>query len=101
MSADPILSAVRAYFETTLAAHGATARGVDWNDEAGQRLRHRQFGVLVTTSHLDTQAYTEIREDAHPVIVLAARDITDSLKTQGLNNTTALRQHLHDKHPPR
>jgi Restriction endonuclease AspBHI N-terminal/Restriction endonuclease len=64
------------------------------------RLRHRQFGVLVTTSHLDTQAYTEIREDAHPVIVLAARDIADILKIQGLNNLAALRRHLHDKHPP-
>ena len=48
MSADPILAAVRAYFEATLAAHGATAKGVDWNDEAGQRLRHRQFLRLVT-----------------------------------------------------
>jgi SAM-dependent methyltransferase len=47
MSADPILAAVCAYFEATLAAHGATAKGVDWNDEAGQRLRHRQFLRLV------------------------------------------------------
>ena len=30
------------------------------------RLRYRQFGVLVTTSHLDSQAYQEIREDGHP-----------------------------------
>lgn len=65
------------------------------------RLRHRQFGVLVTTSHLDKQAYTEIREDAHPVIVLAGRDIADILKAQGLNNLAALRRHLRDKHPPR
>ncbi len=48
MSCDPILAAVRAYFETTLAAHGATAKGVDWNDELGQRLRHRQFLRLVS-----------------------------------------------------
>ncbi len=27
------------------------------------RLRHRQFGILVTTSHLDRQAYKEIKED--------------------------------------
>jgi hypothetical protein len=65
------------------------------------RLRHRQFGVLVTTSHLDTQAYTEIREDAHPVIILVGRDITDILKTQGLNNPTGLKQYLDEKHPPR
>jgi hypothetical protein len=65
------------------------------------RLRHRQFGVLVTTSHLDSQAYKEIREDGHPVIVLAARDITDILKKSGLDTTTALRRHLHDNYPQR
>ena len=43
IASDAILGAVRAYFETTLAAHGATPKGVDWNDAAGQRLRHRQF----------------------------------------------------------
>lgn len=30
------------------------------------RLKHRQFGVLVTTSHLHEQAYKEIREDGPP-----------------------------------
>ena len=65
------------------------------------RLRHRQFGVLITTSHLDAQAYTEIREDGHPVIVLAGRDIIDILKTQGLNTLVQLQQYLDEKHPPR
>jgi Restriction endonuclease AspBHI N-terminal/Restriction endonuclease len=65
------------------------------------RLRHRQFGVLVTTSHLDAQAYTEIREDGHPVIILAGRDITDILNAQGLSNPAQLQQYLHEKHPPR
>jgi hypothetical protein len=54
-----------------------------------------------TTSHLDTQAYTEIREDGHPVIVLAGRDITDILKTEGLNTPAQLQQYLNEKHPPR
>jgi hypothetical protein len=54
------------------------------------RLRHRQFGVLVTTSHVDAQAYTEIREDGHPVVILAGRDIADILKTLGLNNPAQL-----------
>jgi hypothetical protein len=63
------------------------------------RLRHRQFGVLVTTSHLDTQAYREIREDNHPVVVLAGRDITDILKATGLDTTTAIRRHLHENYP--
>ncbi len=43
MGNDPILAAVRAHYEGTVAAHGNTAKGVDWKDEDGQRLRHRQF----------------------------------------------------------
>jgi Restriction endonuclease len=32
------------------------------------RLRHRQFGILVTTSYLGHQAYEELRSDRHPVL---------------------------------
>ena len=42
-----ILDAVAGHYEQALATHGPTARGVDWKDEAGQRLRHRQFLRLV------------------------------------------------------
>ena len=48
------------------------------------RLRHRQFGVLVTTSYLAPQAYAELRQDDHPVVVISARDIVDILKRQGI-----------------
>ena len=47
MSRDLILAAVSAHYEAVLAAHGATAKGVDWKDENGQRLRHHQFLRLV------------------------------------------------------
>lgn len=66
-----------------------------------RRLRHRQFSVLVTTSHLDRHAYKDIREDGHPVVVLAGRDITDILKRSGFNSVVALRRHLHDNYSPR
>ncbi len=46
------------------------------------RLRHRQFGILVTTSYLGKQAYEELREDQHPVVVVAGRDIVDVLRTR-------------------
>lgn len=46
------------------------------------RLRHRQFGILVTTSFLDRQAYDELVEDQHPVIVIAAADIAEMLKAR-------------------
>lgn len=64
------------------------------------RLRQRQFGILATTSHLDAQAYREIREDGHPVIVLAGRDIIEMLKARGLDNVSMLRHYLQETHPP-
>lgn len=44
------------------------------------RLRHRQFGILVTTSYLSDQAYHELKEDKHPVVVIAACDIARLLR---------------------
>lgn len=44
------------------------------------RLRHRQFGVLVTTSYLASQAYTELKEDKHPVVIISGGDIVNTLK---------------------
>jgi len=44
------------------------------------RLRHRQFGILVTTSFLSNQAYKELKEDDHPVVVISGRDITKLLR---------------------
>lgn len=46
------------------------------------RLRHRQFGVLVTTSYLASQAYTELKEDKHPVVIISGIDIVDTLKSR-------------------
>ena len=46
------------------------------------RLRHRQFGILVTTSYVNSQAYKEIKEDGHPVIIISAKDIVKILKRE-------------------
>jgi len=54
------------------------------------RLRHRQFGVFMTTSFVQTQAYKEIVEDRHPVIVIAAKDIVDVLRKSDLNTRDKL-----------
>lgn len=43
------------------------------------RLRHRQFGILITTSFLSAQAYEELIEDAHPIVVIAGGDIAELL----------------------
>lgn len=39
----PILEQVRSFYGARFAEHGATAKGVDWKDEASHNLRHRQF----------------------------------------------------------
>ena len=58
------------------------------------RLRHRQFGVLITTSWVHDQAYSEIVEDGHPVIILSGRDITELLKEAGLKTVEDLTKWL-------
>lgn len=58
------------------------------------RLRHRQFGILVTTSYVNTQAYKEIKEDRHPVIVIAGADIVELLKKNGYTDPIAVRTWL-------
>ncbi len=55
------------------------------------QLRHRQFGVIVTTSYVSTQAYQELREDQHPVAIIAAADIARTLRTRGLSNASQIR----------
>jgi hypothetical protein len=63
------------------------------------RLRHRQFGVLVTTSYLHSQAYRELKEDGHPVVVIAAKDIVDILARAGLNSVTDVVHWLESNFP--
>ena len=54
------------------------------------RLRHRQFGILVTTSFLGHQAYQELRSDRHPVVVIAGADIAAILVKAGLGTPEAV-----------
>lgn len=61
------------------------------------RLRHRQFGILVTTSWVDLQAYREIKEDAHPIVVVSAADIVSLLKAAGRRDAKAVGEWLADE----
>lgn len=63
------------------------------------RLRHRQFGVLVTTSYLAPQAYEELRNDDHPVVVICARDIVEVLRRHGIATPTHARTWLEREFP--
>lgn len=50
------------------------------------RIRHRQFGVLVTTSVVSLQAYKEVREDGHPIVFITGGDIVDVLVENGYHS---------------
>lgn len=58
------------------------------------RIRHRQFGVLVTTSVVARQAYEEVREDRHPIIFISGRDISEILIKSGINTPERVKKWL-------
>jgi hypothetical protein len=64
--------------------------GVSETSRMISRIRHRQFGIFVTTAHVASQAYQEIIEDGHPVLILAGRDIVDILLKNGVSTIDAL-----------
>ncbi|TKR26966.1 restriction endonuclease [Cellulomonas hominis] len=63
------------------------------------RLRHREFGVFVTTSYLARQAYSEIREDQHPVVVISGGDIVQLLRERGYRDVAAVERWLRQEFP--
>ncbi len=72
------------------------AKGVGVKEVARliSRLKAREFGVLITTSYLSTQAYKEIREDGQPVIVISGSDIAAILTAAGLASPDRCRRWL-------
>ncbi len=82
-------------FSLEAKCYGPT-RGAGVRDTARliSRLRHRQFGVFVTTSYVGEQAYRELREDGQPVAVISARDIASLLKDRGISTVPAVRAWL-------
>ena len=63
------------------------------------RIRHRQFGVLVTTSVIARQAYEEVREDRHPIIFIAGRDVAEILIKNNYNTQEILKDMLNREYP--
>ena len=57
--------------------------GVKETSRLISRIKYRDFGILVTTSYVGIQAYKEIKEDKHPVIVISAIDIINILNKAG------------------
>ena len=46
--------------------------------------------MLITTPYVDTQAYKEIREDRHPILIVCGRDIVAVQKRAGFRDRNAV-----------
>ena len=47
-------------------------------------IRYRQFGIMITTGYVDGQAYSEVVEDGHPILIITASDIAAILKRNSI-----------------
>ncbi|MFE3636012.1 restriction endonuclease [Streptomyces sp. NPDC059168] len=63
------------------------------------RLRHRNFGVLVTTSFFHKQVQEEVEEDAHPIVMISGRDIVEILRSEGRTTADSVRRWLRESVP--
>lgn len=51
------------------------------------RIRSQQFGVLVTTSYVHQQAYEEVVDDGHKVLIITAADVAQILKENAIDSS--------------
>jgi len=96
-SDDPIYStfALEAKcYAPPLDGESANTVGVKEVSRLISRIRHREFGVLVTTSVIGRQAYEEVRQDQHPIIFITGKDITDILTINGYGTVERVRELL-------
>ena len=63
------------------------AVGVKQMSRLISRIRYRQFGIMITTSYVDSQAYKEVVEDEHPILIVTATDIAAILRRNSINTT--------------
>jgi hypothetical protein len=77
----------------------AHAVGVKEMSRLISRLRHRQFGVMVTTSYVHYQAYEEVKEDGHPIVIIAGGDIVNILVANGIASEESLEAWIEAEDP--
>lgn len=51
------------------------------------RIKFRQFGIMITTSYVGKQAYQEVVDDGHPVLIINGKDIANILRRNGINSS--------------
>ena len=49
------------------------------------RIRYRQFGIMITTGFVNNQAYSEVIDDGHPILIVTASDIAGILRRNSIN----------------
>ncbi|MFC1933067.1 restriction endonuclease [Chloroflexota bacterium] len=73
--------------------------GVKETSRLISRLRYRQFGIFITTSYISLQAYKEIKQDQHPIIIISGRNIASILIKSGFNSIDMVRAWLSSNFP--
>jgi hypothetical protein len=78
---------------------GAVRRGepsaaLEGSREKARGKRFIRSWILVTTSYVALQAYQEIKEDGHPIVIISAQDIVNLLQKAGLGDVVELRKWL-------
>ena len=69
--------------------------GVSETSRLISRIRNRQYGVLVTTSAIGKDPYTQIRKDKHPIIFVSGGDIIKILiEKKGIKTRAELQKYL-------
>lgn len=63
-----------------------TCVGVKEMSRLISRLRHRQFGILITNTCVGKQAYEEVLEDKHPILIITASDIAEILRLNNIDS---------------
>jgi len=86
-------------YRPPLSGEGANTVGVREVSRLISRIRHREFGVLVTTSVVGRQAYEEVRADRHPIVFLTGKDIANILTTNGFNTLERVTALLEQEFP--
>ena len=85
------------------AKHYGPSNGVGVKDMSRliSRIRHREFGVFVTTSYVSDQAYKEVRADGHPIVIISAVDIVEILARKQITTVEACQSWLEQIIDPR
>lgn len=91
----PPADRVRVEFALEAKCYDKGAVGVREVSRLVSRIRHRQFGVFVTTSYFNRQVYSEVRDDGHPIALVCGRDIVEVLRTEGYADEESVSRWLH------